>query len=27
VSIVVLPFTNLGNNPDQQYFADALPRI
>jgi TolB-like protein len=20
----VLPFTNLGNNPDQQYFADAL---
>jgi len=24
LSIVVLPFTNLGNNPDQQYFADAL---
>ena len=24
LSIVVLPFTNLGNDPDQQYFVDAL---
>src|SRR5262249_26298414 len=24
LSIVVLPFTNLGNDLDQQYFADAL---
>jgi TolB-like protein/DNA-binding winged helix-turn-helix (wHTH) protein len=24
LSIVVLPFTNFGNNPDQQYFADSL---
>jgi adenylate cyclase len=24
LSIVVLPFTNLSNDPDQQYFADAL---
>jgi TolB-like protein/DNA-binding winged helix-turn-helix (wHTH) protein/Tfp pilus assembly protein PilF len=24
LSIVVLPFTNLGNNPDQQYFADGV---
>ena len=26
-SIVVLPFTNLSNDPAQDYFADALPRI
>jgi adenylate cyclase len=24
LSIVVLPFTNLGNDPEQQYFADGL---
>jgi TolB-like protein/class 3 adenylate cyclase/Tfp pilus assembly protein PilF len=24
LSIVVLPFTNLGNDPEQQYFADAI---
>jgi adenylate cyclase len=24
LSIVVLPFTNLGNDPDQQYFADGI---
>jgi TolB-like protein len=24
LSIVVLPFTNLSNNPDQQYFADGI---
>jgi TolB-like protein/Flp pilus assembly protein TadD len=24
LSIVVLPFANLGNNPDQQYLADAI---
>src|SRR5262249_30069378 len=24
LSIVVLPFTNLSNDPDRQYFADAL---
>jgi adenylate cyclase len=24
LSIVVLPFANLGNDPDQQYFADAI---
>jgi TolB-like protein/class 3 adenylate cyclase len=24
MSIVVLPFTNLGNDPEQQYFADAI---
>jgi adenylate cyclase len=24
LSIVVLPFANLGNNPDQEYFADGL---
>ena len=24
VSIVVLPFANLGNDPDQQYFADGI---
>ena len=23
-SIVVLPFTNLGNDPEQQYFADGI---
>jgi class 3 adenylate cyclase len=27
LSIVVLPFANLSNDPDQQYFADALPTI
>ena len=24
LSIVVLPFTNLGNDPEQQYFADGI---
>src|SRR5207253_2686164 len=24
LSIVVLPFANLGNDPDQQYFADGI---
>jgi adenylate cyclase len=24
LSIVVLPFTNLSNDPDQQYFADGI---
>ena len=24
LSIVVLPFTNLNNDPEQQYFADAV---
>ena len=24
LSIVVLPFTNLGNDPDQEYFADGI---
>ena len=24
LSIVVLPFTNLSNEPDQQYFADGI---
>ena len=24
LSIVVLPFTNLSNDPDQEYFADAV---
>jgi TolB-like protein len=24
LSIVVLPFTNFGNDPDQQYFADGI---
>ena len=26
LSIVVLPFTNLGNDPDQRYFVDALTK-
>jgi adenylate cyclase len=24
LSVVVLPLTNLSNDPDQQYFADAI---
>jgi len=24
LSIVVLPFTNLSSDPDQQYFADGI---
>jgi TolB-like protein len=24
LSIVVLPFTNLSNDPEQQYFADGI---
>jgi adenylate cyclase len=24
LSIVVLPFSNLSNDPDQQYFADGI---
>ena len=27
LSIVVLPFTNLSNDPDQQYFAAGSPKI
>ena len=27
LSIVVLPFANLSNDPEQQYFADGSPRI
>jgi hypothetical protein len=27
MSIVVLPFTNLSNDPDQQYFPTESPRI
>jgi adenylate cyclase len=26
LSIVVLPFTNLGNDPEQQYFADGITK-
>ncbi len=27
LSIVVLPFTNLGNDPEQQYFADGITPV
>jgi adenylate cyclase len=26
LSIVVLPFANLSNDPEQQYFADAITK-